>query len=205
MNSEGRKDFFNLLKSLVTTKSCSDKTFTDAIEKLAIRCQDPFGSEPYGIADEVYFGSLTSLVQRLFAYDNKHYYIYKAIDNPNKIGYLSRRWYYILSLNEKLWIKQGATSLRRSKLRVEFLRSHGTMASPTKILKLAFAENPNATQKKENRHLQIKHAGCILDLGELREFLPENRPCHSADASGLSPGVSEFEMMFQPNRRLTRL
>ena len=144
MNNEERRGYFALLKSIVTTKSCSDKTFTAAIETLAIRCQDPLSSEPYGIADEVYFGSLTSLVQRLFAYDNKHYYIYKAIDNPNKIGYLSRRWYYILSLYEKLWIKQGATSLRRSKLRVEFLRSHGTMASPTKLLKLAFAENPNA-------------------------------------------------------------
>jgi len=53
--------------------------------------------------------------------------------------------------------------------------------------------------------LQIKHAGCILDLGEIKEFLPENLPDHPADASGLSPAVSEFEMMFQPNRRLTRL
>lgn len=59
--------------------------------------------------------------------------------------------------------------------------------------------------KKENWPLQIKHAGCILDVGEIREFLPENRPEHPADASGLSPAVSEFEMMFQPDRRLTKL
>ena len=59
--------------------------------------------------------------------------------------------------------------------------------------------------KKENRHLQIKHAGCILHLGEIKEFLPKNRPDHQADATVLSPAVSEFEMMFQPNRRLTRL
>jgi hypothetical protein len=59
--------------------------------------------------------------------------------------------------------------------------------------------------KKENRHLQIKHAGCILHLGEIKEFLQKNRPDHPTDASGLSPAVSEFEMVFQPNRRLTRL
>jgi hypothetical protein len=53
--------------------------------------------------------------------------------------------------------------------------------------------------------LQIKHLGCILHLGEIKEFLPKNRPDHPADASGLSPAVSELEMMFQPNRRLTRL
>ena len=58
--------------------------------------------------------------------------------------------------------------------------------------------------KNENRHLQIKHMGCILALGEIRELLPKNRPDHPADASGLSPAVSEFKMMFQPNRRLTR-
>jgi hypothetical protein len=50
----------------------------------------------------------------------------------------------------------------------------------------------NPSQKKGNRHLQIKHAGCILDLGKRKEFLPKNRPVHPADASGLSPVVSEF-------------
>ena len=29
--------------------------------------------------------------------------------------------------------------------------------------------------KKENQHLQIKRVGCILDLGEIKEFLPKNR------------------------------
>ena len=59
--------------------------------------------------------------------------------------------------------------------------------------------------KKEKRHLQIKPVGCILHLGEIKKFLPKNRPDHPADASGLSPAVSEFEMMSQPNRRLARL
>jgi hypothetical protein len=71
--------------------------------------------------------------------------------------------------------------------------------------KTSSANSQIHAQKKENRHLQIKHVGCILHLGEIREFLPKNRPDHSADASGLSPAVSKFEMMFQPNRRLTRL
>ena len=143
MNSDLRKSYFSLISASIK-RNDSGKELEYLLKLLNNKCSNRYIPEPYGIADEVYFGDLTDLVRRLFAYDNKHYYIYKAIDNPNKIGYLSRRWYYILSLNEKLWIKQGATSLRRSKLRVEFLRSHGTMASPTKLLKLAFAENPNA-------------------------------------------------------------
>jgi len=51
----------------------------------------------------------------------------------------------------------------------------------------------------------MKHVGYILDLGEIKEFPPKKRPDHPADASVLSPAVSEFEMMSQPNRRLTRL
>jgi hypothetical protein len=44
-----------------------------------------------------------------------------------------------------------------------------------------------------------------ITFSEIKEFLPKNRPDHPADASGLSPADSELEMMFQPNRRLTRL
>jgi hypothetical protein len=44
-----------------------------------------------------------------------------------------------------------------------------------------------------------------LNLGEIKEFLLKNRPDHRAEASGVSPAVPELEMMFHPNRRLTRL
>ena len=70
-------------------------------------------------------------------------------------------------------------------------RTQSTKRPPQQIRK--------SISKKENRHLQIKHAGCILHLGEIKEFLPKNRPDHSADASELSPAVSEFEMGISKN------
>ena len=99
---------------------------------------------------------------------------------------------------------------KRNELLTSGLRKH----SKFEALNLPHGQSPRkrppqqirkSITKKETRHLQIKHAGCILHLGEIKEFLPKNRPDHPADASGLSPAVSEFEMMFQPNRRLTRL
>ena len=65
--------------------------------------------------------------------------------------------------------------------------------------------NSQIHHKKRKPTLANKTRGMYIRLGEIKEFLPENRPDHPAEASGLSPAVSEFEMMFQPNRRLTRL
>lgn len=57
-------------------------------------CGEQNSIEPYGIASVEDFSISFRTVARLFAYDNKHYYVYKAISNPNKLGYLSRKQYY---------------------------------------------------------------------------------------------------------------
>ena len=81
------------------------------------------------------------------------------------------------------------------------------LAPGAQAAKKASSANSQIHHKKRKTTLANKTRGMYitLNLGESKEFLPENRPDHPPDASGLSPGVSAFKMMFQPNRRLTRL
>ena len=81
-----------------------------------------------------------------------------------------------LALDVALQSQRKLTPHLRS---AEIFKVRGIEIAPrTQSTKKTSSANPQIHHKKENRHLQIKHVGCILD---------------------------EFEMMFQPNRRLTRL
>ena len=104
-------------------------------------CNERDSIEPYGIASINDFGESNRTVARLFAYDNKHFYVYKAISNPNKLGYLSRKQYYKGLLLKKNAKKQGKAFDVK-----EYLKTTGTMASPFKLLKQAFKENREATK-----------------------------------------------------------
>lgn len=97
----------------------------------------------YGLASEKDFGEYAIIFSNLFAHNNKQYYIYKAISDSNKVGYLSRRQYYKLCLKEKIWNKIYGSGSRDANV-TEFLAKNGTMASPYKLLKRAFKENPRA-------------------------------------------------------------
>lgn len=104
-------------------------------------CNEQKSIEPYGKANISDFGDSNRTVARLFAYDNKHYYIYKAISNPNKLGYLSRKQYY------KCLLLQRNAGKNNTRFNVkEYLKTTGTMASPFKLLKQAFKENREATK-----------------------------------------------------------
>lgn len=89
--------------------------------------------QPYGKVKEDDFPNIWPMVQALFAIDNKQYFIYKAVDDPTKIGYLSR----------KLYVEYCAYIQRKdfSGARV-FLQKFGTMASPVKLLKRAGELSP---------------------------------------------------------------
>ena len=104
-------------------------------------CNEQDSIEPYGIASINNFGESNRTVARLFAYDNKHFYVYKAISNPNKLGYLSRKQYYKCLLLKRQAKKQGKAFDVK-----EYLKTTGTMASPFKLLKQAFKENREATK-----------------------------------------------------------
>ena len=104
-------------------------------------CNEQDSIEPYGIASINDFGESNRTVARLFAYDNKHFYVYKAISNPNKLGYLSRKQYYKCLLLKIQAKKQGKAFDAK-----EYLKTTGTMASPFKLLKQAFKENREATK-----------------------------------------------------------
>ena len=104
-------------------------------------CNKQDSIEPYGIASINDFGESNRTVARLFAYDNKHFYVYKAISNPNKLGYLSRKQYYKCLLLQRQAKKQGKAFDAK-----EYLKTTGTMASPFKLLKQAFKENREATK-----------------------------------------------------------
>lgn len=99
----------------------------------------------YGFASDRDFGDLAVVFSNLFAHNNKQYFVYKAISDSNKVGYLSRRQCYALEMGIKKMEKRGGlSSSSREKWITEFLAEHGTMASPYKLLKRAFKENPRA-------------------------------------------------------------
>lgn len=97
--------------------------------------------QPYGIAHEIDFSEMTPLFARLFAYDNKHYFVYKAISNPNKIGFLSRKQYMKYKHLQDYCDMNGISGSAFSSRMEAFLESNGTMASPYKLLKRSFKEN----------------------------------------------------------------
>ena len=114
---------------------------------------DKSTEQPYGKANEADFRESTQAVAKLFAYDNKHYYVYKAISNPNKLGYLSRKQYYKMCL-----LIKNATRLGYAFNTSEYLKRIGIMASPFKLLKQAFKENAEAT-KPISRWFPIQEDG----------------------------------------------
>ena len=131
-NSEpNRKIFINAMQ---------DK-YGDFIKLIESICSEQYSIEPYGLASIYDFDSSCIAVARLFAYDNKHFYVYKAISNPNKLGYLSRKQYYKCLLLQRQAKKQGKAFDVK-----EYLKTTGTMASPFKLLKQAFKENREATK-----------------------------------------------------------
>lgn len=89
--------------------------------------------EPYGKIKKEDFPNIWPMVQALFAIDNKQYFIYKAIDDPTKIGYLSRKLY----AEYLMYIRRGDHVSARI-----FLQRFGTMASPVKLLKRAGELSP---------------------------------------------------------------
>lgn len=117
------------------------QNYGNIIELINSICNEQDSIEPYGIASIDDFGTSDRTVARLFAYDNKHFYVYKAISNPNKLGYLSRKQYYKGLLLQKNAKKQGKAFDAK-----EYLKKTGTMASPFKLLKQAFKENKEATK-----------------------------------------------------------
>ena len=126
-----RKKFINTMQA----------KYGNCIKLIELICSEQNSIEPYGLASIYDFGSSCIAVARLFAYDNKHFYVYKAISNPNKLGYLSRKQYYKFLLLQRQSKKNGTTFDAK-----EYLKTTGTMASPFKLLKQAFKENREATK-----------------------------------------------------------
>lgn len=93
----------------------------------------------YGLAEMRDFEELTPIFERLFAYDDKHFYVYKAISNPSKIGYLSHKQYMKFRVVLNRAAKTNPSGF--AKERESFLELNGTMASPYKLLKKAFKDN----------------------------------------------------------------
>ena len=75
INEPDRKNLINEMK----------ENYGGVFEIINSICGEHNSIEPYGIASVEDFGVSFRTVARLFAYDNKHYYVYKAISNPNKL------------------------------------------------------------------------------------------------------------------------
>lgn len=171
--------------------------YGDVIGLIDRICNERDSVEPYGIASIDDFGTSDRTVARLFAYDNKHFFVYKAISNPNKLGYLSRKQYYKGLLLQRSAKKNGTTFDVK-----EYLKSTGTMASPFKLLKQAFKENREATKflsawfplqedgklKHEDTLIMITNQLLRINLSEYKFVETSIDECYDLDF-----GYSSFE------------
>lgn len=99
---------------------------------LANRINDRMKNYPvYGKASEKDFGEYAECIAALCAYTNKQYYLYKAIGDKNKIGYLSLKQY-----RQFQHIKEED--------RANWLMEKGRMVTLYKLLDRAIGENPYA-------------------------------------------------------------
>lgn len=160
-------------------------------------CNERKSIEPYGYASISDFSDSNRTVARLFAYDNKHFYVYKAISNPNKLGYLSRKQYYKFLLLQRQAKKNSKTFDAK-----EYLKTTGTMASPFKLLKQAFKENREATKflsawfplqedgklKHEDTLIMITNQLLRINLSEYKFVETPIDECYDLDF-----GYSSFE------------
>lgn len=101
-------------------------------KNLANQIKDRMKNYPvYGKASEKDFGEYAECIAALCAYTNKQYYLYKAIGDKNKIGYLSLKQYRQFRL-----IKEED--------RADWLMEKGRMVTLYKLLDRAIGENPYA-------------------------------------------------------------
>ena len=89
----------------------------------------------YGLAEEKDFGKLANILASLCAYNNKQYYIYRAISDSNKIGFLSRKQYLKWRLIDKKQGKEAADAYKKN---------NGRMITLYKMLANATEENTYA-------------------------------------------------------------
>jgi len=108
-------------------------------EKIAERFT--FMQPAYGVSNKRDFGMFADLIAHMFAYDNKHYYVYRAIKDSSKIGFLSRKQYYKLMQNIHVSKKLGYDVTRIKAYANDYCREYGTMASAYRLFKGALIEN----------------------------------------------------------------
>lgn len=86
----------------------------------------------YGLANYKDFGETADAIACLCAYNDKQYYLYKAVGDKTKIGYLSRKQYrkFIHKVNDED--------------KEEWLKNNGRMVSLYKLLNRAIDENKYA-------------------------------------------------------------
>lgn len=106
--------------------------FPDITKELCLR----MNKKPvYGLAEKKDFGEFADALASLCAYNNKQYYIYRAVSDSNKIGFLSRKQYLRWRLLEKKYGKYTAD---------DYKRNYGRMITLYKMLSNATEENSYA-------------------------------------------------------------
>lgn len=139
------------------------------------------GIEPYGKASEIDFPNSGRQLANLICYNDKQYYCYKDLENPNLIGYFSRKQYYKFSLRIKKMKQTGAREQTINNFITDYSLRYGTKASLERLLKRATESNPKARFLK-----RVSRAGDGALLRRIaKEFLTETAPlrimpCESA-------------------------
>ena len=126
-----------------------------------------FEKEPYGKVVKDKFGEAECFVKKYLTLDNKQYYLYKAVKDPSKIAYLSRKQYYeLFNMMKKLKIKflfeDESLEVRKN----NFLSSKGVMASCVKLLKRAISLGKTPGKYKKLNEETLCMLSSIILTGE---------------------------------------
>lgn len=190
-----RGDVYQSLKLFVNTDlMVDDNTAKEALVHKMAEISKNY--QAYGKAEERDFRELTPLFARLFAFNNKYYYVYKAISDPNKIGYLSKRQYFLFNIKKAIWRMRGYAGSNFSHEEENFLSRNGMMASPYKMLKRSFKDNaensrflarffPLEDKKTVNEDKLIALCDAMMQLNTGIQFVPCSvQDCYDLDFHG---------------------
>ena len=124
-----RKDIHEILVSTCHFADLNSQRMSNNYANVISLLQQRFKDTPcYGLANEEDFGEKAKIIATLCAYTDKQYYLYKAVSDRNKIGYLSRKQY-------RRYMK---TPENEKKV---YLASFGRMATLYKLMERAITEN----------------------------------------------------------------
>lgn len=163
---ELRKEIYLTLNNTCHFSNLNSQGMSSNYANVINLLQERFNDTPcYGLASKEDFGEKAKIIAALCAYTDKQYYLYKAVSDRNKIGYLSRKQY-------RRFMKTPENE------RKDYLASFGRMVTLYKLLERAISENKFA------RFLRVFKES-FIDADRSKDFFEAFAKMLHTSASGM--------------------